>query len=371
MILTEYVEVKIANRNVKYYKEVFGNWVRIGQVLEVPVEKLLPTNLVMVEVQCDYCGEKFARQYRLVLEGRKHIDKDTCRKCSHIKVKQTNLLRYGVESATQLPEVKERVKETMLKRYGVTNSSYCKESLEKRKRTNLQKYGVDNPMKNKEIQKKAERTSMERYGAPTFASSEQGRKKIIQISLERYGTEWPFQSKGIQEKAKESLVKKYGRPTCLLDPEVKKKIDKTVKERYGSWENLKGNMFGEDGIPSSKQQRELQKYYNCELNTQIGCYYADLYFPESKTIIEYDGSGHNIDVKYHRLTQEEFEIKEDNRENYLLELGYKLGRISNPNDIKIGEDFALQIKQIIFDNLKDKNYFVYKVEKQERDNIQL
>lgn len=79
----------------------------------------------------------------------------------------------------------------------------------------------------------------------------------------------------------------------------------------------------------------------------------------------------NRNVKYYRLTQEEFEIKENNRKNYLLELGYKLGRISNPNDIKIDKDFALQIKQAIFDNLKDKNYFVYKVEKQEKDNIQL
>ncbi len=49
------------------------------------------------------------------------------------------------------PKVKEKVKNTCLLKYGVENPYQAEEIKEKIKQTNIDRFGVDNPLKNKEL----------------------------------------------------------------------------------------------------------------------------------------------------------------------------------------------------------------------------
>lgn len=209
---------------------------------------------------------------------------------------------------------------------------------EKYKETNLLLYGVENVMQVPKVKERLKNSIREKYGVDNVMKREDFLEMRNQTNLEKYGAISP-----------------------LLNPEVRKKTEATNEEKYGGWENMRTRFLGDGQIPSSKQQRLLQEYYGCEINTQIGNFFVDLYFPNEKIIIEYDGSGHDLSVKYGNLTQEQFDKREENRVNYLLELGYKIARIVNPTEKKIGENLAIKIKEQIFEKLKTKDYFIYTV----------
>lgn len=361
MILTKEIEIKVNNISLEHYREVFGENIKIGDTVVVSPENLPKYSGAKILVKCDYCGKEFTREYSILLKGRKHIQKDACIKCRSEKYKETNLLLYGVENVMQVPKVKERLKNSIREKYGVDNVMKREDFLEMRNQTNLEKYGAISPLLNPEVRKKTEATNEEKYGAKTFMGSEKGQEIVTKTMMERYGVKKPFQNKEIKEKAEQTLLDKYGIKSPLLDKEVRRKTEDTIKEKYGGWENMRTRFLGDGQIPSSKQQRLLQEYYGCEINTQIGNFFVDLYFPNEKIIIEYDGSGHDLSVKYGNLTQEQFDKREENRVNYLLELGYKIARIVNPTEKKIGETLAIKIKEQIFEKLKTKDYFIYTV----------
>ena len=79
-------------------------------------------------------------------------------------IKQTNLVRYGVENVSPLPKFREKRKQTCLERYGVENPIALPENVQKSKEAVKSKYGVENISQIPEICERAKLTRIENYG---------------------------------------------------------------------------------------------------------------------------------------------------------------------------------------------------------------
>lgn len=86
-----------------------------------------------------------------------------------------------------------------------------------------------------------------------------------------------------------------------------------------------------------------------------------MYFPDERIIIEYDGKGHNLSVIFGNTTREDFERKEETRQFTLIDNGYKVGRIVNSKDRIVSDDEYINIKNIIFEELNNKDLFIYTI----------
>lgn len=106
MLLSEFVEVGISTINCSHYeklgykipkREKKNGKFQFEKGIKIKVRScdLTKSSLVPVELQCDYCGEKFPRRYKDFLRGRKVIDKDACKKCTHLKCAEISEMKYG------------------------------------------------------------------------------------------------------------------------------------------------------------------------------------------------------------------------------------------------------------------------------------
>jgi len=196
--------------------------------------------------KCEICGKEFTYTYD-------EIDKRTCSyKCAsevrsrdlykykgvksvfqlpevQEKIKQTNLIKYGVENPLSSLEIREQIKQTCLDKYGVEYATQSDIMKQKSKQTNLEKYGVEHAMQNKEIQQRALNTTYERYGTD-LADVIEARKKTC---LEKYGTEWYVQSQDFKDKQSRTWEEKYGGNPWSTE-EVRAKCNETNLERYGN-----------------------------------------------------------------------------------------------------------------------------------------
>lgn len=68
-----------------------------------------------------------------------------------------------------------------------------------------------------------------------------------------------------------------------------------------------------------------------QLNVRIDNYVIDILLP-NHIIVEYNGGGHELSVKLGELTLEQFQQKEIRRNNFLINLGYKLLIIESKKD---------------------------------------
>lgn len=103
------------------------------------------------------------------------------------------------------------------------------------------------------------------------------------------------------------------------------------------------NMSKSGTINTSSQQLYLHNILGGELNCPVGKYPLDIAFIEEKIYLEYDGSGHDLNVKLGRITKEEFDKKQLFRSLYLNKLGWKEIRISSTQDYLPNEDKLIEL----------------------------
>jgi len=200
------------------------------------------------------CNENFNKTFRQLFKINGY-----CKCCSinlgKIKIKTTNLEKYGVENAMQNKEVQEKGRLTNLKKYGVENCFQSETFKEKLKITNLEKYGVIYPMQNKEVQEKCKLTNLEKYGVENCFQSEEIKEKSKLTNLEKYGVEHVMQNKEIKEKGNLTIFEKYGVEHISKSQFIKDKIKSTNLENHGVEYSLQ--------IPEVRKQimaTNLEKY---------------------------------------------------------------------------------------------------------------
>ena len=76
-------------------------------------------------------------------------------------------------------------------------------------------------------------------------------------------------------------------------------------------------------------------------------------------IIEYDGTGHDLNVRLGGISQEEFVQKENKRNKYMLSMGYKVARIVHNKEILPNRDVLLKLKDKILYDLSEKHFVIY------------
>lgn len=197
---------------------------------------------------------------------------------------------------------------------------HCKS--EKAKQTNLHKYGVENVMHDLNIKAKNRQTVIEKYGVDNV-----------------------FQLPDVKNKSKQTIQEKYGVDHVMHCPAIKHRVHEQCYKTLCE----KGLMI------ASAQQRYVCELYGAQLNYYVDKCCLDMYF-DNGICCEWNGSGHNIDVKYHKLTEKEFQAKEMRRYEFLKSKGYKMFEIISRHDIVPSDNILLQIKQYAFNKLLKEDY---------------
>lgn len=199
------------------------------------------------------------------------------------------------------------------KKLSHTDKDCCSNCIHlKTKETMQSKYGVDNCNKIDFVKEKTKSTLIKKYGDNYKNES----IKHIRAYAEKYGVENVSQIPHIREKINNSL-------------------------------NINGTQN------TSKNQTYLSNLYKGEINYLYEKYWLDSYFPEYKIYMEYDGSGHDICVRYKKVTKEEFFIKECTRGRYLKSYGLKCFRIVSRKDKLPSEEILKSMKDFVIEFFQD------------------
>lgn len=129
--------------------------------------------------------------------------------CGKCKSKQTCKNKYGVENPSQVEEFRQKSKITCYKKYGVDNYSKSVEFEKHRKQTCQEKYGVDNPFQYNSFIEKIKQTNIKKYNNYSFAKTEEFKKLRQQTCQEKYGVDNPFQCNNHKEKSRLTCLLKY------------------------------------------------------------------------------------------------------------------------------------------------------------------
>lgn len=154
MLLTKKIKIILNRGNIPYFKkhEEFKKY-KIGDEVDIDIKYIPKTYKYIVEVQCDICEVKREIQYSTYWDSTKHeTEIYTCKGCSNIKREKTNMKLYGVKNCFQDID---KIKNSMMLKYGVNHNMQLKKCLENRKQTYIKNWGVDNPSKNINIFEKA------------------------------------------------------------------------------------------------------------------------------------------------------------------------------------------------------------------------
>lgn len=174
MIKNKSIIIKINPSNHKWFKERGYN-VSFKEIL-VNIEDLKPNSTAIVDVCCDICLSEKKMKYQQYNTSASKLGYYACSKCGIIKLKETNLKKYGVECYMSTDLFKGKTKDTLIEKYGVENISkldsikdsrrlnFKKEStIEKLEKTNLEKYGYRNPSSSDIIKGRRKLTMLQKY----------------------------------------------------------------------------------------------------------------------------------------------------------------------------------------------------------------
>ncbi len=214
MLLTKTVLLKRRGNNKLEHYIKLGYDVT-GDEFLVNVDDLTKNSVTLVHVECDICNKRKFLSYSKYLKNVLNQNIYTCsRSCSNIKIKKTNLEKYGEEWACSSDLVKEKTKKTNLEKYGECYTFNVESINSKIKETNLEKYGVDNVFKSDIFKNKIKETNLEKYGVDNVFKSDIFKNKIKETNLEKYGVEYYVQTYGfnilVRDKINITNLERYG-----------------------------------------------------------------------------------------------------------------------------------------------------------------
>jgi hypothetical protein len=268
MLVTEYVDIKVSSKYLKVYRDL-GYICNVNDVINIHISNVAKYSKIRVNAICFICNLEKETNYSSYNIS---IDKGgyycCSQKCSNIKVRNTNLDRYGVDVPAKSNIILDKMKKTSLERYGTSNTSSLYFVKEKMKKTNIERYGTSCIFKNDEFNKKIKKTIMEKYGVDNVSKSLYIKEKKEKTMMDRYGVKNPFRLPESVEKSQKNNMK-----TPLL--------------RYKNTEILYQGSYELDFLDKYEnlniQNGKRIKYY---FNNLDSIYISDFYLPEYNLIIE-------------------------------------------------------------------------------------
>ena len=281
MIKNKYVEVKISKKNIDYFLQYYKD-IKLKDIIQVEPDKLQKSSNIKLDVSCDICGVDRNIKYQAYNKNINSCEEYpiyTCDKCSHVKIKEYNKKKWGVEYYSQTKEYSEKFKSTMVERFGVEYALQSPELKEKAKKTNLEKFGYENPfmdserikkifnekygvdhpsqvrefynksensnldncgykspLSSPEIREKSKKIFKDKYGDEVYQKTEKFIEDIKKTNLERWGVEWSLQNPKIREKIKKNSLEKWGVENPILSNESRKRFKITNDPNYISYD---------------------------------------------------------------------------------------------------------------------------------------
>lgn len=177
-------------------------------------------------------------------------------------------------------------------------------------------------------------------------------RKMMETSLEKYGNICSLRNPEVQAKATATNMKNLGVQYPFQNPNILQKC----RDSYNKNNNT---------VMVSKQQKYICNLYGGRLNYPIALYFADILLDD--IVIEYDGRGHDLAVRLNHISYDEFIQKEQNREQTIINYGYKIFRIISHEDKLPSDDLLLKIKDNVCNTLHttDYNIATYNIDTQE------
>jgi hypothetical protein len=257
MILNKYIEIKITKKNLNHFISFYKD-IKLGDNIKVDPNNLQSGSNVFVDVKCDICGNKRNIKYQAYfknINSCKEYPIYTCDKCSHIKIKEFNRKKWGVDYFSQTKEYNDKFKKTMKERWGVEYAQQSDIIREKTKETNLEKFGVENPfMDNKMIRYKFK---------------------------EKWGVDHPSKVSEIVNKIKTSTKKNW-------DEKKEERIDKfkqTNLEKWGVDHPNKSNLCRNYKITNESNYisySDGKSIFNCDLEKDHQFYISSMEYSNRK-----------------------------------------------------------------------------------------
>jgi hypothetical protein len=180
MIKSEYVSIKINNRNIRKIRSYNSNEsLKIGDIVTLPISILDTGSHVEVECVCDVCGSVKDLSYQKYIKNIKNGGYYSCSsKCSQEKVKKTSLRKYGEEYYMKTKEYTTRVNKTNSKKYG--SNWYLTSDIGSRKISEAikEKFGVNSVFSNEDIKSKISKSVKEKWGVDNISKSDEIKNKI-------------------------------------------------------------------------------------------------------------------------------------------------------------------------------------------------
>ena len=237
MILTETLTIKINNSNIKHYKSIGYNNIKIKDEIKILVSELLPTSKYIIDVKCDICGIEYKTTYFNYKRNIKKHNYYTCQKCSIEKNKKTNLEKFGVEFPTQSKTIIKKREENSIKRHGEKHHMLLEKYKNKIQKTKLEKYND----KNYNNSKKSKQTKLKKYGDENYNN----REKSKETCLKKYNIENVSQLNNVKNKKIETTLKNYGVINYSKSYDYKMKNIKYLLNKY---ENIMINKVENDDL---------------------------------------------------------------------------------------------------------------------------
>ena len=170
-------------------------------------------------------------------------------------------------------------------------------------------YGKSSPLQVDEIKERQQSTNVLKYGGKSPANS------IITLN-----------------KMKITNFDKFGVFNAMQNPEISK------KSRINANISLSKN----HNVNTSNQQIYLHNLLGGELNFPVKQYIGDILI-NNNIMIEYDGGGHDLQVKLNKITEKEFLLNEIKKYYVYKNNGYVLFRIKSLKDFLPSDDKIIEI----------------------------
>lgn len=210
------------------------------------------------------------------------------------KKKETCLKNYGVDNPAKSSKIKNRIKETCVEKYNCSNPMQCEEIKEKFKQTMIKRYGVDNANKLSDFKEKAKKTLFNKYGYENIKDIPQVIEKRKQTNLKRYGSEYLYGSEYFKNKCKETWKNTLGVDNPAKSEQVKKKLRVKVPEMLRKMCNTKRcNKTFNTSKPEKRIYQLLKTKFpltKTQYRTKEYPHDCDFYVPELDLYIEYHGN---------------------------------------------------------------------------------
>ena len=323
MIREEKITIKIVGRTINKYKEL-GYICEINDNIDINIQDISKKSHNKITAICDCCGFIHTLSLQKYWKNYDKYELYTCKKCSNIKNKMTNLEKYGTEHPLQNSTILEKLQKTNIEKYGsknvfqnekiknkikITNkekSVYDKKNiLNKRENTNIEKYGFKTPCENDTIKQKTKTTKIYNHNDECYNN----REKYKMTCLEKYNVDNISKTEHfkieIRKKYSNKMLKKY-KEIIEIDYENN---NYTIKCECGDINIIDINLFHvrkqiDYNVCLScypyKESQEEEKLYKYIKEVYDGIIIRndriilegkelDIYLPELKLAFEYNG----------------------------------------------------------------------------------